>query len=201
MIKIEDIAVYNMENAIRGMRHPLESYTESDSTISFYPYKFTLGEKDRKLAFKLIKAGSDHSKFMRQIFISIDITAPLYWWKEMDQYKVSTTTNSTSTMHTIHKKGIINTDLFSFDEIDSDDIELCAYLEKLRTMYIETKDKKYWRKLIQRLPSSFNQKRTWTGNYQILRNIQNGRPNHKLIEWREFCKEFDNLPHNELILI
>jgi len=199
MIKVEDIAVYNIDAAIRGMRHPLESYSDSDSQFHADSCHFELGENDRKLALKLIKAGTDHSKFMRQIFVSMDITAPLYWWKEMDQYKVSTVTNSTSTMHTIHKKGI-TTDLFSFDEIKQVDIDYCEYLEGLRQSYIKTKDKKYWRELIQRLQSSFNQKRTWTGNYQILRNIQSGRQNHKLIEWVNFCNEFIMLPCNELIL-
>lgn len=200
MIKVSDIAVYNMANAFRGMRHPLESYEESDSILYQDPYKFVLGDKDRKLALKLIKAGSDHSKFMRQILVSVDITAPLYWWKEMDTYKVSTVANSTSTMHTIHKNGI-TTDLFSFDEVKGIDIDYCVYLESLRQQYIQTKDKKYWRELIQRLQSSFNQKRTWTGNYQILRNIQGGRSNHKLTEWQEFCMLFNELPYNELITI
>ena len=179
-----------------------------------YENRFYFGPKDLKLAQSLIHAGTDESKFMRQIIVSVDITAPLYWWKEMDTYKIGTTANSTSTMHKLTSKSIEIND-FSFDkELDNlninsgvlqdgigydfdvrDAIDDIIYAcEKLRQKYLETKDKSYWRALIQLLPESYNQTRTWTANYAVLRNIYFARRNHKLTEWREFCQWIESLP-------
>ena len=188
-----------------------ESLLDADGAISIRAY---IGPKDMNLAQRLIRAGSDEAKFMRQINVSIDITAPLYWWKEMDTYKVGTTANSTSTMHKLVEKSI-KIDDFSFDkELDDlsinsgvlqdgigydfdvrDAIDDILYAcEKLRQKYAETKDKSYWRALIQLLPESYNQTRTWTANYAVLRNIYFARRNHKLTEWREFCQWIESLP-------
>lgn len=201
MISLDYVDVHNMENAIRGMRNPLESYSKSDSVFEYSDGRkeLQIGSNDLSLALQLIKAGNSHSKFLRQILVSMDITAPLYWWSQMDQYKVATVTNSTSKMHTIHKNKI-TPDLFSLDTINPFDIAMCEHLEYLREMYIDTKDKEYWRRLIQRLPSSFNQTRTWTGNYQVLREVIQTRKNHKLEEWVVFCDLLSNcLPYPELI--
>lgn len=214
MIKIENCETFNFEGALRGMRNPLDSWSKSDS----YKDKnnnFIIGQKDMQLAQRLIKSGSEHAKFLRQIFVTMDITAPLYWWKEMDQYKIGTTTNSCSTMHKITSYPI-TPNLFSFDDelnelqvfdtIEAftikDNIDfICATCEKLRQKYLETKDKRYWRALIQILPESWNQKRTWTGNYQILGNIYKQRDKHKLSEWNEFLNFLEKLPYfKELIL-
>lgn len=212
MIKLDYLDVMNFDNAIRGMRNPLESHHLSDSRMTYIDgdsYEYQLGEKDKILALRLIKAGSDHAKFMRQILVSVDIAAPLYWWKEMDQYRVGQTTNSFSTMHKILSKPI-DKDMFSFDDENGnvkDDIRgeygyryiLIKHLEQLRQKASETKDKEVWRELIQDLPSSFNQTRTTTLNYQILRNIYHSRNNHKLQEWRDMCKWIESLPYSELI--
>ena len=192
MIKFENTKVMNFDGAFRGMRNPLNSWENSDSYYDIEGEFFIIGEKDLFLAQKLIRAGSDHRKFMRQIFVSVDITAPLYWWKEFDTYKVATVSNSCSTMHTIHIKPIDISD-FSFDDMTIDfetgedplefkflytrHVEDC---EMLRRRYIETKDLKYWRALIQLLPESYNQRRTVTLNYETLRNIYGSRRNHKL---------------------
>lgn len=217
MIKVENIAVSNFESAIRGMRNPLNSWGKMDSV--FEPGKVVLGSNDLNLAQKLVKSGPDHSKFLRQIFVSMDITAPLYWWKEMDTYKVGTTANSTSTMHKISSKPITIDDFSLDSELESlvlnkpkeneypfeffeviDDIIL--YCELLRKRYIETNDKRYWRALIQLLPESYNQTRTWTANYQVLRHIYFSRQNHKLSEWHTFCEVIEKLPFSkELITI
>lgn len=199
MIQIENISVMNIENAIRGARNPLDSWNQSDSYNE--NGKYIIGEKDKKLAHKLILAGNDHAKFLRQIFISMDITAPLYWWKEMDTYKVSTTANSCSTMHTIHKKPFTK-EMFSIDNQDDVFVEMTInHLEDLRQKYLATKDKKYWRHLIQLLPSSFNQMRTWTGSFQNVRNMYFSRNSHKLIEWQMFCNILETLPYSDLIII
>jgi hypothetical protein len=204
MLKVSNVSVMNFENAIRGMRNPLNSWGKSDSysTCNFYgEVIFELGEEDKKLALNLIKAGTDHRKFLRQIFVSMDIEAPLYWWKEMDQYKTGTTTNSCSTMHTITKKPF-TIDMFS---VDTNDLRnyyidwIIPQLEKYRKLYLETNDKDYWRNIIQLLPTSFNQLRTWTGNYEVLRNIYHARKEHKLTEWHEFCAEIEKLPYSEFI--
>ena len=162
-----------------------------------YEDRFYFGPKDLKLAQSLIRAGTDESKFMRQIIVSVDITAPLYWWKEMDTYKVGTVANSTSTMHKLGSKRLSIKD-FSFDYVNEEinDIfhEVVGQCEWLRQQYAETKDKRYWRALIQLLPESYNQTRTWTANYAVLRNIYFARRNHKLTEWREFCQWIESLP-------
>lgn len=221
MIKFEHAEVMNFKNALRGMRNPMNSHHKADSysceaincldcseleVENCYPFK--IGESDMDLALRLIRAGSDHRKFMRQIFVSVDITAPLYWWKEFDTYKVGTTANSTSTMHKIHAKPIELTD-FSMDNIEVDDyielvdmfINVVADCEQLRQKFVETKDKKYWRALIQLLPSSYNQTRTCTLTFENLYHMYYSRNNHKLVEWREFCEWLLGLPYaKELIL-
>ena len=273
MIKFDNQCVSNFENAIRGMRNPLESWKQSDSRYGLgdcddeycasrlfdstdawmeylgygfledieseadrkqwlkteqetgdwlwdsslldkdgpYEHRFYFGPKDLKLAQSLVRAGTDEAKFMRQIFISVDITAPLYWWKEMDTYKVGTTANSTSTMHKLTSRPIKNFD-FSFDlcfysnsilengtykydyEVREMFDQIIQNCEWLRQKYVETKENYYWRALIQLLPESYNQTRTWTANYAVLRNIYFARRNHKLTEWREFCQWIESLP-------
>ena len=258
MIKLNNQCVSNFENAIRGIRNPLESWKQSDSRYGLgdcddeycanrlfdstdawmnylgygfledieseadckqwlkeekeieewlwdsslldkdgpYEHRFYFGPKDLKLAQSLVRAGTDEAKFLRQIFISVDITAPLYWWKEMDTYKVRTVANSTSTVHKLSLRPIEIND-FSFDKefhgypMIQNIVRDCEFL---RQKYIETKDKTYWRALIQLLPESYNQTRTWTANYAVLRNIYFARRNHKLTEWREFCQWIETLP-------
>lgn len=204
MLKTEKISVMNFENAIRGARNPLNSWARSDS---YYDDKgmYILGENDLALAKKLARAGSDHRKYLRQIFVSVDVTAPMYWWKEYDTYKVATVANSTSTMHKIHSKEFSRKD-FSTDELDEESLAffdtVIAALEKLRIKYIETKDKQYWYDMIQLLPSSYNQMRTCTLNYETLINIYYARKNHKLNEWHIFCDFIKALPYaKDLILI
>ena len=176
-----------------------------------------LGPKDIDLAHRMIKAGSSDSKFLRQINVSVDITAPLYWWKEMDQYKIGTVTNSTSTMHKLATTPI-TLECFETDDLEDVIIEessdptfvvtsnyaantFIIWLEELRKKYLETKDKRYWKELIRWLPESWLQTRTWTANYAILRNIYSQRKNHKLSEWHQFCKWVEKLPYaNDLII-
>ena len=201
MIKITNVCVYNFENAIRGMRNPLNSWDKSDS---YYDKggNFVIGENDLKLALKLANAGSDHRKFLRQIFVSVDITAPLYWWKEFDTYKVGTVANSCSTMHTIHKKEFTLDD-FSHDKLNEYNKRILkAYIDAINTdrkLFLETNDKDYWWQMIQMLPTSYNQLRTVTLNYEVLRNIYHSRKNHKLDEWHGFCDVIKGLPYSELI--
>lgn len=204
MLKTENTSVYNIGRAVYSARNPLNSWAKSDTNI----YTNIIGSEDLALAQKLIKAGSDHRKFLRQIFVSVDITAPLYWWKEFDTYKVATVANSCSTMHTIHIKPIEISD-FSFDDMNIDFVtgddplefkilysRIVEDCEMLRRRYMETKDKKYWRALIQLLPSSYNQKRTITLNYETLRNIYGSRRNHRLTEWSEdFISWLTALPY------
>lgn len=204
MIKVERISVMNMENAIRGARNPLNSWARMDS---FYDEKgnFVLGENDLALAHRLAVAGSDHRKFLRQIMVSMDITAPLYWWKEFDTYKVGTVANSTSTMHKIQAKEFTRDD-FACDRMTDDALAVLdtviAYLEDQRIKFNETKEKSYWHNMIQLLPSSFNQMRTVTMNYEVLINIYYARRHHKLAEWHTLCDAISNLPYaKELILI
>ena len=204
MLKVERISVMNFENAIRGARNPLNSWARMDS---YYDDKGTyiLGENDLALATKLAKAGSDHRKFLRQIFVSMDITAPLYWWKEFDTYKVATVANSTSTMHKIHSKPFSRED-FSCDKMSDAALaqldSLISYLEKARVQYVESKDKQYWHDIIQLLPSSYNQLRTVSMNYETLINIYYARKSHKLNEWHALCDVIRNMPYaNEFILI
>ena len=187
----------NLENAIRGARNPLASWEKSDS---FYndDGEFILGDADLSLATRLAKAGSDHRKFIRQIFVSVDITAPLYWWKEFDTYKVGTVANSTSTMHKIHAKSFERSD-FSCDRMSEEALRcldsVIALLEKQRLQFVETKDLSYWHDMIQLLPSSYNQMRTCTLNYENLSNIYYARRYHKLPEWHVLCDWILTLPY------
>ena len=204
MLKLDRISVMNMENAIRGARNPLNSWARMDS---YYDEKgnFVLGENDLSLAHRLAVAGSDHRKFLRQIIVSMDITAPLYWWKEFDTYKVGTVANSCSTMHKIHAKAFERDD-FSWDYLSEDAIEaldhLVAYLETQRVKFNDTKDKAYWHNMIQLLPSSYNQMRTVTMNYEVLINMYYARHHHKLAEWHTLCDAIADLPYaKELILV
>jgi len=204
MIKLERTSVMNMENAFRGARNPMNSWAKSDSYVDDEG-NFVLGDADLDLGVRLSGAGSDHRKFLRQIFVSVDITAPLYWWKEYDTYKVGTVANSCSTMHKIHSKPFERGD-FSCDRM-SDGALACLdgvieYLEKTRLAYVETKERQLWDDLIQLLPSSYNQMRTCTMNYENLINIYYARRNHKLPEWHEVCRWIESLPYaKELILI
>lgn len=197
MIKLERTSVMNMENAIRGARNPMNSWNRFDSS---YDEKgsFVLGENDLSLAIRLCKAGTDHRKFVRQIFVSVDVTAPMYWWKEYDTYKVSTVANSTSTMHKIHSKPFELSD-FSTDHMNSDGIEamekVIITLEDLRLKYLETNDKECWYTMIQLLPSSYNQMRTCTLNYENLFGIYFSRKAHKLDEWHNYCDWILELPY------
>ncbi len=197
MIKCERISVMNMENAIRGARNPLNSWDRMDSYYDSYG-NFILGENDLGLARKLCRSGSDHRKFIRQIFVSVDITAPLYWWKEFDTYKVGTVANSTSTMHKIQAKQFGRED-FSCDRLSENGLRaldmLIDYLEECRVKFNETKDRAYWHDMIQLLPSSYNQMRTVTLNYENLSNIYYARRSHKLAEWHEFCDTILTLPY------
>ena len=196
MIKIERCAVMNMEGAIRGARNPLNSWAKSDS-YTMEDGTFVVGDADRDLGRRLALAGSDHRKFLRQVIVSVDITAPLYWWKEFDTYKVGTVANSTSTMHKIHSKEFERDD-FSHDKM-SDEALACLdktieFLEASRKKFVETKEKKYWDDMIQILPSSYNQMRTVSMNYENLANMYYARRNHKLTEWHEYCAWIETLP-------
>ena len=205
MLKVDRISVMNMENAIRGARNPLNSWARMDS---HYDEKgnFILGENDLSLATRLAKAGSDHRKYLRQIFVSMDITAPLYWWKEFDTYKVGTVANSTSTMHKIHSKPFERDD-FSHDRLDEGGLKLLdsiiEYLEAERERFNSDKaDRQSWHNMIQLLPSSYNQMRTVTMNYENLINMYYARKAHKLAEWHTYCDWIESLPYaKELILI
>lgn len=204
MIKIERVCVMNMENAIRGARNPMNSWDRMDS---HYDEKgnFVLGPNDLNLAKKLRKAGSDHRKYMRQIFVSFDLTSALYFFKEFDTYKVATVANSTSTMHKIHAKPFDIAD-FSHDHMTPSTLAFMQIvvdeLETIRLRYMnEGKKKEDWYDLIQLLPSSYNQTRTITLNYETLINMYFARKDHKLTEWREFCEWIKTLPYaKELIL-
>ena len=202
MLKTERVSVMNLENALRGMRNPMNSWDKSDS---YYDEDgtYVIGEADLSLAERLAQSGTDHRKYLRQIFVSVDITAPLYWWKEFDTYKVATVANSTSTMHKIHAKPFSRAD-FSTDHMDEETLaqfdHVIAYLELLRGKYMENKDKRYWYDMIQFLPSSYDQMRTVTLNYETLTNIYYARRNHKLDEWHTFCDMICALPYaKELI--
>lgn len=197
MIKIERTSVVNFDNAIRGARNPLNSWSRYDSYFDD-DGNFVFGENDLSLAKRLCSAGTDHRKFVRMIFVTVDVTAPLYWWKEYDTYKVSTVANSTSTMHKITSKPFELSD-FSVDHMNEEGIKamesLVATLEDLRLRYLETKDKELWYTIIQLLPSSYNQMRTCTLNYENLCNIYYARRNHKLAEWHTYCDWIKELPY------
>ena len=197
MIKIERTSVMNFENAMRGARNPLNSWARSDS---FYAEdgSFVFGPNDLDLARRLSRAGTDHRKYLRQIFISVDVTAPLYWWKEFDTYKVGTVSNSTSTMHKIHSKPFELED-FSTDHMTQASVQVfekyIGYIEEVRQKFVAGKDKTDWYDLIQLLPSSYNQTRTLSFNYETAANIYRSRKDHKLDEWRTFCEWIRTLPY------
>lgn len=214
MIKIENVEVVGWEHAIRGMRNPMNSWDKSDSEwVGDVNYNLVIeiGTNDLELMKRLVNAGTDHRKFMRMIVVYADITAPLYWWKECDTYKVGTVANSCSTMHKITSKPIQLSD-FSVDDFNIDDdyseialsdmfINVAADCEELRKKYLETKDKRYWKGLIQLLPQSYNQKRTVMLNYEVLKNMYHSRKNHKLDEWRTFCDFIETLPYAKELII
>ena len=241
MLKIENAEVVGFEAAIRGMRNPMNSWDKSDSGWNAHippiilrnqvdweqwaeqykavqysdEYTYDIGPNDRDLMVRLRNAGTDHRKFMRMIVVYLDITAPLYWWKEYDTYKVCTVANSCSTMHKIHEKE------FTFDDFSHEKLINSACMEireqhirvspiqalattieclnSYRDLYLQTKDKKYWWQMIQLLPSSYNQKRTVMLNYEVLANMYKSRRNHKLDEWHTFCDWIEELPYSELI--
>lgn len=215
-MKFEHTEVMNFEGALRGMRNPMNSWNKSDSKYDWAYGEvpaFVIGENDMNLARRLIAGGGEHRKFLRQIFVSVDITAPLYWWKEFDTYKVGTTANSTSTMHKLASTPItlecFETDDYQdtiIDEINHDPWtnklkveqhveDIIQFLEHLRRLYNETKDKRYWKELIRWLPESWLQTRTITMNYENLRNMYHQRENHKLTEWHSFCRWVESLPY------
>lgn len=226
MLKIENDEVMGWEHAIRGMRNPMNSWDKSDSDWdfdciedpeTFYTYtskeEYEIGPNDLDLMRCLRNAGTDHRKFMRMIVVYVDITAPLYWWKEFDTYKVGTVANSCSTMHEIHAKEFTLEDFSHEHLLDYGDSELvwgeavpiisleCIIraLNVYREKYLETKDKKHWWQMIQLLPSSYNQKRTIMCNYEVLCNMFTARCNHKLDEWKQLCGWMRTLPYSELI--
>ncbi len=203
MLKCERTSVMNFENAMRGARNPLNSWGRYDSYYNENG-EFVFGENDLSLAKRLCKAGTDHRKFVRMIFVSVDVTAPMYWWKEYDTYKVATVANSTSTMHKITSKPFELSD-FSTDHMNQQGIdainEVIKVLEELRLQYLETKDKTIWYTIIQLLPSSYNQMRTCTLNYETLVSIYHARKDHKLQEWHTYCDWIEELPYfKELFL-
>ena len=233
MLKIENVEIAGWEHAIRGMRNPKNSWERSDShwdyvnqgpeylTVAhFDDADFNIGPNDKKLMSTLRDAGTDHRKFMRMITVYLDITAPLYWWKEFDTYKVGTVANSCSTMHKIADKEFTLED-FSHEHLDGVSRDMfiqndydqpyffCSFedmlyiqveaLNRARNLYLDTKDKKYWWQMIQLLPSSYNQRRTVMLNYEVLANIYKSRRNHKLTEWHTFCDWIESLPYSEII--
>lgn len=211
MIKFEHIDIHGWEAAIRGMRNPMNSWEKSDSFFGDFADDATgdiyykIGPNDHSLMMSLAKNGSEHSKYRMFITVTMDITAPLYWWKEFDTYKVGTVANSCSTMHKIHAKEF-SLDDFSFEKVEGRD-EDCVIslsinvLNTNRKQYLETKDKQYWWNMIQLLPSSYNQKRTVMLNYEVLAHIYQQRKDHKLDEWHEFCDMIKTLPYYEIITL
>lgn len=234
MIKIENAEVFGWEAAIRGMRNPMNSWDKSDSYFDSEDYiredndhykltvqnlRYYIGDNDLTLMKKLASAGSDHAKYRRMIIVYADITAPLYFWKEYDTYKVGTVANSCSTMHKIHEKEFTEED-FSIENLMDLDINPlkerqevpCMHnfaqcmkwtiheLNLARKLYLATKDKKYWWQMIQLLPSSYNQRRTVMLNYEVLANQYKSRKNHKLDEWHDYCEWIEGLPYSEIII-
>ena len=222
MIKIERTETYGWEAAVRGMRNPKNSWDKSDSHYCWEPQyhgsgcfgcelnsdhncrvdKYIIGKNDFDLMKTLAAAGNDHGKFLRMITVTVDLTAPLYWWKEFDTYKVGTVADSCSTMHKIHAKKFDRSD-FSMEHLiprmkEVMDVTI-ANLNACRGNFLETKDKTWWWQMIQLLPSSYNQKRTVQVNYAVLKNMYHARKNHKLDEWHEFCRWIEALPYSELI--
>ena len=228
MIRIENVDVFGWESAIRGMRNPMNSWDKSDSQFHVCSKSgktscTEIGNNDLKLMQSLVKAGTDHSKFMRMINVSCDITAPRYWWTEYDTYKVGTVRNSCSTMHKISAKEfepsdfsrehLTTLDFQHYDILDTEEVERIEFqtasteilrliiqcLNNYRKLYLATKNKKYWWQMIQILPQSYNQRATVQLNYAVLRKMYHTRKNHKLDEWVEFCKWIETLPYSELI--
>ena len=202
MLKVERVSVMNLENAMRGARNPLNSWARSDSAYDGAG-NYVLGENDLALALRLCAAGSDHRKFIRQIFVSMDITAPLYWWKEFDTYKVGTVANSTSTMHKLHAKPIELSDFSTYHLTPASLAEFeryVNYLETVRQRYVADKNKTDWYDLIQLLPSSYDQMRTVSLNYEVLANIYFARRGHKLDEWHTLCEAILELPYAKQML-
>lgn len=221
MIKLEQTEVFGWDAAIRGMRNPMNSWDKSDSrsfriideiTDECIGFEYYIGENDLKLMKNLSKAGNDHAKYLRMINVTVDITAPLYWWKEFDTYKVGTVANSCSTMHKIQAKEFTEED-FSLEHLGflpwgegeynfkASIYETIADLNIARELFLETKDKRYWWQMIQLLPSSYNQKRTVQLNYQVLKNMYFARRHHKLDEWRIFCEWCESLPYFKELII
>lgn len=207
MIKIQNVEVFGWEAAIRGMRNPMNSWDQSDSQFgcngdSCPVDGVFIGEKDYDLMMRLVSAGSDHRKFMRMVNVSLDVVAPLYWWKEYDTYKVGTVADSCSTMHKIHAK-LFELDDFSHEHLtgtlETMLLQVIDILNCQRALFLKWKDKEYWWNMIQLLPSSYNQRRTLQLNYEVLRNIYHARKLHKLDEWRDFCAWIESLPYAELI--
>lgn len=209
MIKIEHVETFGWETAVRGLRNPLNSWERTDSSslkdYEGYSIGYMVGPDDKRLMTSLVKAGTDHSKFMRMLGIGMDITSHQVWWAEFDTYKVGTVRNSCSKMHTIHIKSF-EPDDFSHEGIDEvggttklQFMNTLAELEHLRTMYNETKEKKYWRAIIELLPSGYNMRATVTLNYAVARNQYHARKNHKLDEWHDYCKMLEALPLSNLI--
>ena len=207
MLKVERTEVFGWNAAIRGLRNPMNSWDKSDSywthienpeTLNTAPFQFFLGENDLKLMKSLSKAGNDHAKFLRMINVTCDITAPIYFLKEYDTYKIGTVANSCSTMHTIHKKEFTLDDFSHEHLVGEAEKALNTMIEELnfaRIAYLETGNKEYWWELIQLLPSSYNQKRTVQLNYQVLKSMYFARKDHKLDEWHTFCKWIETLPY------
>ena len=216
-MRFENTSVYNIYNAILGARNPMNSWNKSDSVFNGFNGKIentVIGSNDLALMQKLIKAGSEHRKFLRQIFVAVDITAPLFWWKEFDTYKVGTVSNSTSTMHKLASTPI-TIDCFEMGDFEDFDLEaedfnfplkaiwaeLTSDLELCRKKYNATKDKRYWKELIRLLPESWLQKRTITMNYENILNMYRQRKNHKLTEWsKSFCDWVKTLPYAEELI-
>lgn len=209
MIKFENDEVTGWEHVVRGMRNPMNSWEKSDTDFTLSGMQTvngilvpTVGENDLSLMKKLCKAGTDHRKFMRMITVYVDITAPLYWWKECDTYKVGTVANSCSTMHKIHAKEFTLED-FSCEHLTAGSLDVMGatieHLNFCRRWFLSQGDKQWWWQMIQLLPSSYNQKRTLTLNYEVLANMYHSRKNHKLDEWRTFCEWIETLPYSELI--
>jgi hypothetical protein len=203
LIEFTETEVFNFHGALRGARNSWESHDRSDSYMDFPSGNpdFVIGSNDHTLLMKLANAGASHAKWLRQVLVCVDINAPLYWWKEFDQYKVGTVTNSESTMHTLQRKEL-SEDLFALDEpvsVPNYHLEILDMVEKLRKEYLRTKDRVIWKYLIQLLPSGWMQKRTTTMNYAVIRNAYHDRKNHRLTEWHDFCRWAESLPYSEFI--
>lgn len=201
MIKFECLEVHGWEHAVRGMRNPMNSWEKSDSFLGD-EHEYRVGGNDLDLMMRLRNAGTDHRKFMRMLAVWVDITAPLYWWKEFDKYQVGVVTNSTSTMHKIHAKEF-TVDDFSHEHLKPGALsvleEVVEFLNFSRRWYQDNKHKDWWWNMIQLLPTSYNQKRTVMLNYEVLANIYKSRRNHKLDEWHDMCRWIEGLPYPELI--